>query len=174
MNARDGFVVIVWAGVVAVSACSRAPDPVPLPPPTEVVGAADVGPRTLGTSPEAAVAQPAPTIPAAPVPDPVNEAPALAASAEAAATLALVVVPADAQYVCVADVNGEQRQTSIAFAPNVAPLCRNHPEMGPCQYERNVCRRSGGRVYAEGGVEITGAMEAEYDRKVMRVRINSN
>jgi len=50
-------------------------------------------------------------------------------------------------------------------------LCARHPEMGPCQYERNVCRNSGGRVYAAGGVEVTLQMEAEYDRKVMRVRI---
>jgi hypothetical protein len=46
--------------------------------------------------------------------------------------------------------------------------------MGPCQYERDVCRRAGGRVYASGGVEITRAMEDEYDRKVMRVRFRAN
>jgi hypothetical protein len=46
--------------------------------------------------------------------------------------------------------------------------------MGPCQYERNLCRRSGGRVYASDGREITMATEAEYDRKVMRVRLKSN
>jgi hypothetical protein len=46
--------------------------------------------------------------------------------------------------------------------------------MGPCQYERNVCRAAGGRVYAANGREITLATEAEYDRKVMRVRFRSN
>jgi len=46
--------------------------------------------------------------------------------------------------------------------------------MGPCQYERDVCRRSGGRVYAAGGVEITQATEAEYDKKVLRVRFKAN
>ncbi len=85
-----------------------------------------------------------------------------------------VVVPADTQYVCVTHVDGERRATAIEFAPKVAQLCRKHPEMGPCQYERNICRRSGGRVYAEGGVEITLAKEAEYDRKVMRVRLKAN
>jgi hypothetical protein len=88
-----------------------------------------------------------------------------------AAAAAPIVVPPDTQYVCVIDRNGQRQQVPIAFAPNVAQLCRRHPEMGPCQYERNACRRGGGRVYAEGGVEITSAIEAEYDRKVMRVRV---
>ena len=53
-------------------------------------------------------------------------------------------------------------------------MCRRHPEMGPCQYERDLCRKSGGRVYASDGAEITLATEAEYDRKVMRVRFKAN
>ena len=53
-------------------------------------------------------------------------------------------------------------------------MCRRHPEMGPCQYERELCRKSGGRVYAADGTEITLATEAEYDRKVMRVRFRAN
>lgn len=85
-----------------------------------------------------------------------------------------VVVPPGVQYVCVVDAGGERRQTTIEFAPKVADLCARHPEMGPCQYERNLCRRGGGRVYAAGGVEITMATEAEYDRKVMRVRFRAN
>ena len=85
-----------------------------------------------------------------------------------------IVVPADAIYVCVTDNGGQQAQTVIAFAPNVHALCRRHPEMGPCQYERNVCRSAGGRVFAANGQEITMATEAEYDRKVMRVRFRSN
>ena len=56
----------------------------------------------------------------------------------------------------------------------LALLCRKHPEMGPCQYERNNCRASGGRVFAADGVEITMATEAEYDKKVMRVRFRAN
>ena len=36
---------------------------------------------------------------------------------------------------------------------------------------RNACRRSGGRVYAADGSEVTQADEAEYDKKVMRVRV---
>jgi hypothetical protein len=82
-----------------------------------------------------------------------------------------VAVPAGSIYVCVSESGGVRRETAIAFTPEVGALCAKHPEMGPCQYERNACRRSGGRVYAAGGVEITLQMEAEYDRKVMRVLI---
>ena len=85
-----------------------------------------------------------------------------------------IVVPANTQYVCVIDTKGQQQQTAIEFAPKVAALCRKHPEMGPCQYERNNCRASGGRVFAADGVEITKATEAEYDKKVMRVRFRAN
>jgi hypothetical protein len=46
--------------------------------------------------------------------------------------------------------------------------------MGPCQYERNACRGRGGRVFAAGGVEITNATEAEYDKKVSRTRFRAN
>ena len=67
-----------------------------------------------------------------------------------------------------------RQTTAIEFSPKVGQLCAKDPEMGPCQYERNVCRRSGGRVYAANGIEITMATEAEYDKKVMRVRLKSN
>ena len=53
-------------------------------------------------------------------------------------------------------------------------LCKRHPEMGPCQYERDLCRRSGGRVFAANGQEITRQIEDEYDRKVMRARFRAN
>ena len=60
------------------------------------------------------------------------------------------------------------------LAARAGELCRKHPEMGPCQYERELCRNSGGRVFATGGTEITAATEAEYDKKVMRVRFRAN
>jgi hypothetical protein len=85
-----------------------------------------------------------------------------------------VVLPPNAQYVCVTEAAGQRQQTVIEFTPNVATLCVKHPEMGPCQYERNACRRSGGRVFAAEGKEITLATEAEYDKKVMRIRLKSN
>jgi hypothetical protein len=45
--------------------------------------------------------------------------------------------------------------------------------MGVCQYEREACRRDGGRVFDARGVEITKQIEAEYDRKVMRTRFRA-
>jgi hypothetical protein len=85
-----------------------------------------------------------------------------------------VVLPDGSLYVCVTEAAGVRQQTVIEFPPNVGALCAKHPEMGPCQYERQVCRGRGGRVYAAGGVEITLQTEAEYDRKVMRVRFKAN
>ena len=46
--------------------------------------------------------------------------------------------------------------------------------MLPCQYERDICRRNGGRVFAADGTEITMATEAEYDKKVFRVRFRAD
>ena len=85
-----------------------------------------------------------------------------------------VAVPAGAVYVCVVGSGDQRRITAIEFVPKVAALCAKHPEMGPCQYEREGCRRSGGRVIAADGKEITKATEAEYDRKVMRVRLRGD
>ena len=87
---------------------------------------------------------------------------------------ASVVVPPGVIYVCISEAGGVRTQTAIEFAPKVGALCAKHPEMGPCQYERDICRRSGGRVFATGGVEITAQTEAEYDKKVMRVRFKAN
>jgi len=93
---------------------------------------------------------------------------------EAPPAVAPIALPAGAIYVCVVDKAGAREQTVIDFAPKVHELCRRHPEMGPCQYERNQCRAAGGRVYAGGGEEITLAREAEYDKKVLRVRFRAN
>ena len=73
-------------------------------------------------------------------------------------------------YVC--DESGTK--TSIEYEPRVEQLCRRHPEMGPCQYERNACRAKGGRVYTAKGEEVTLAVEAEYDRVVRRVRFQGD
>ena len=139
---------------LVLAACSPPREPVPLTPPEDAAGAAVVRRPLPEAPPAVAMANAAP--PSAP------------------ATVPPIVVPAGSQYVCVADANGERRQTAIEFVPKVADLCRKHPEMGPCQYERNLCRHSGGRVYADGGAEITMQTEAEYDRKVMRVRFKAN
>ena len=135
--------------VVLLSACSPAPvekNAAPLTPPA-AAARASVARRAI---PEPAVA-PAP-----------------------ASSAATVVIPPGAIYVCVADAGGMRQTTAIEFAPKVGALCAKYPEMGPCQYERNVCRGRGGRVYAANGAEITMQTEAEYDKKVMRVRLKSN
>ncbi len=122
----------------------------------------------IGTAPVVRQALPATPTPAAPTPS------AAAVPVPAPGALASVTLPAGVQYVCVADRGGTRQQTTIEFVPKVADLCRRHPEMGPCQYERNLCRHSGGRVFAANGVEITMQIEAEYDKKVMRVRFQAN
>lgn len=166
---------LVVAASFCIAACS-APEPVPLTRPGEVEGAAVVRRPMPAPTPAPAIA-PAPAAPAVPgSPAPAGAAPGAREASAAKRPSVAVVVPPDVQYVCVVagQANGETRQTAIEFAPNVAKLCRRHPEMGPCQYERNLCRASGGRVYAAGGVEITLATEAEYDRKVMRVRFKAD
>jgi hypothetical protein len=143
---RHACATLIAAALLA--ACSPAPTtttPVPITPPGDVAGAAVV---------RKAIPEPAPATPSAAAPE--------------------IVVPPGALYVCVSEVAGVRQTTAIEFAPKVGALCAKDPEMGPCQYERNVCRKSGGRVYAANGVEITMATEAEYDKKVMRVRFKSN
>ena len=82
-------------------------------------------------------------------------------------------IPTGAVYVCAAGSGTDRRIAVIELEEKVAAICRRHPEMGPCQNARNACRRSGGRVYAADGSEITQADEAEYDKKVLRVRVGS-
>jgi len=77
-------------------------------------------------------------------------------------------------YVCVVGTGTTQQRTPIELSASVDKLCRKAPEMGPCQYEREVCRRRGGKVYTTTGVEITKQVETEYDRRVMRIRMKSN
>jgi hypothetical protein len=128
-------------------------EPVPITPPAESAGAPVVR---------------------RPLPESSPTAPSTASVAPRSATREPpVVVPPGVVYVCVSESGGVRTQTAIEFAPKVGAMCAKHPEMGPCQYERDVCRRSGGRVYAAGGVEITAQTEAEYDKKVLRVRFKA-
>lgn len=142
------------AVAILVAGCGAPKAPVPVTPPGDVATAPVVR-QALPSTPTPAAAPPA-------------------SPAPSAGALAAVTLPDGAQYVCVADRGGTRQQTTIEFVPKVADLCRRHPEMGPCQYERNLCRRSGGRVFAANGVEITMQTEAEYDKKVMRVRFQAN
>jgi len=80
-------------------------------------------------------------------------------------------LPPGVVYVCAAGSGTDRKIEAIKLDEKVAALCRRHTEMGPCQSARNACRSSGGRVYAADGSEITQADEAEYDKKVMRLRV---
>jgi hypothetical protein len=80
-------------------------------------------------------------------------------------------IPVGAVYVCAAGTGKDLTIAAIELQEKVASICRRHTEMGRCQNARNACRRSGGRVYAADGSEVTQADEAEYDRKVMRRRV---
>ena len=127
-------------------------------------------PADAATSP--VVRRPVPEVPAAPAlsTEARRTAPELAASvAVPGAVAAPVFVPRGTLYVCVSERAGQRKETAIEFTPRVEQLCRKHPEMGPCQYEREICRRSGGRVFAANGQEITRLTEAEYNKRVMRV-----
>ena len=156
--------IAVIAAILA--GCAAPPrEPVPITPPSEVASA------PVARLPVV----PAPSRPAiVPVPAPATPPATPAAPAVASSRIDPASVPAGAIYVCENGSGANRRLTAIQFDPKVGDLCRRHPEMGPCQYERNLCRQSGGRVYAADGREITMATEAEFDRKVMRVRFKSN
>ena len=130
----------------------------------------------------AACAGPKPPLPATPavqtpetavVRRPLESGEAAKPSATDAAAPPVARAP-NALYVCVADTGGQRKETAIELAPNMLSLCQRHPEMGPCQYERDLCRKNGGRVFTADGREVTRAVEDEYDRKVMRVRFRAN
>jgi hypothetical protein len=156
-NDIRSFIPALVASVLALAACTApqvAKSPLPLTPPEE-----------QSTAP--VVRRPLPEPPAAPTPP---SAPEIIAPAPPP-----IVMPPHALYVCVTESAGQRQQTVIEFSSaKVRELCSKHPEMGPCQYEREMCRRNGGRVFAANNQEITLAIEEEYDRKVMRVRFKSN
>jgi hypothetical protein len=138
----------VFASAAILAGCTPPPAGPPVMLPEAGAPAPPVVRRPVPPPPPAA----APTVPAEPP----------------------VAIPAGAIYVCVVGFGDQRSVTAIEFVPKVAALCEKNPEMGPCQYEREVCRRNAGRVYAADGKEITKATEAEYDQRMLRVRINSN
>ncbi len=148
------------------SSASPPTSPSPTTSPSPDTATATAQPRASAPPPAAAtqlaLAAPARTAPA--VPSLPGAAPPVAIPAN---------VPPGTLYVCTATVNGQTQQTAIEYEPRVKQLCSKHPEMSVCQYERDACRASGGRVHTAAGVEITRQTEAEYDKKVMRVRFRA-
>ena len=154
LTARGAFLGGVMLFLIGSCAQETAKAPLPVTPPEDRANAPVIR-RPL---------------PETPIPPPPGAPPGVLVPAPANA----IVLPPNAQYVCVTEAAGQRQQTVIEFSPKVAGLCLKHPEMGPCQYERNACRKSGGRVFAAEGKEITMATEAEYDKKVIRIRLKSN
>lgn len=113
------------------------------------------------TPPPTATAPPAPVVAAVP-PQAVLPSPPVA--------LPATDLPPGPIYGC--EIAGTR--TPIVYADNVESLCRRHPEMGVCQYERDQCRARGGRVFTARGDEVTRAVEAEYDKRVQRVRFQAD
>jgi len=142
-------IVAITSVVLVLAGCASAPQSTfPVTPPQ------DVAVSPIVRAPVAQTPLPAPT------PD---------TDKVAAAPLLPVVVPPNTLYVCVTDVQGVREQTAIEFSPKVGVLCRKHPEMSACKYERSICRTHGGRVFAANGLEITQLTEMEYDKRVLRV-----
>lgn len=107
---------------------------------------------------------------------PSTAAPAVPAPATSVPTPPVAVVlpaadpPAGPLYTC--ERNGVR--DPLPLAPAVDQLCRRHPEMNPCQYERDQCRAGGGRVFTARDEEVTRAVEAEYDKRVVRIRLQAD
>ena len=145
-RARGGHALAALAiGIVLLAGCQQAAPPVPPAPST--------------------VPAPGPAVPESPPP---KSVPAIVVPP--GVTLPSLDFPPGPLYVC--DASGAK--TAIEYEPRVDKLCRRHPEMGPCQYERNQCRSRGGRVYTQKGEEVTLAVEGEYDRIVRRVRFQAD
>lgn len=146
----------------ALAACAPTPVKEAPPAPTVTVPAPPPAPPVVEVKP-----QPPETWPDEPPPPDWKPAPSAAAIAlEAAPTPS-----GQARYQCVK--SGAGAGTPIALPPGTERLCSRHPAMGPCQYERDACRRSGGRVIRFDGVEITPEVEREYDKQVTRIRLNA-
>ena len=108
---------------------------------------------------------------------PPAHAPAAAAPAQPAVVAKAPAVrvpsldfPPGPLYFCESDSS----RKAIEYEPRVEQLCRRHPEMGPCQYERDQCRAKGGRVFTARNEEVTVAVEAEYAKAVRRVRFQGD
>lgn len=94
-------------------------------------------------------------------------------SAAQIATVASVTPAGTTRYECVKGSTGAETRVAIVFPENSGRICARFPAMGPCQYEREACRASGGRVLRYDGAEITKEVEKEYDKQVQRFRLNA-
>ena len=173
MTPRRPYLIVMSLALAACGPPDAEKPPVvssaPDRPPAAVapVGAVAAAPDLVATPPVA-------TAKSTPAPDASPAVGALVAEAPVSQAAAPALNPTDPLYYCVTGSANAPQRTPIALAPSVETLCRKAPEMGPCQYERDACRRQGGKVLTAAGTEITLQTEAEYNRRVLRVRMKSN
>jgi hypothetical protein len=130
-----------------------------------------IGVATLALLLAACQPAPPPTAPVPPLPPPAAARPAPSTPpAPAAVAMPRTDLPPGPIYRC--EVAGAS--AILPLPENIEGLCRRHPEMGPCQYERDSCRQRGGRVLTSLGEEVTPRVEAEYDKRVQRVRFQAD
>ena len=176
--------------VALLSACSQTPvvqneDPAVLQPrPIVVAPVAPVPPvAAIAPAHPAVVAPLAPLMPAIPPKDGAATSVRAATGAVAPsrsqlsagqiATAASPTPTGTTRYECVKGNVGVEARVAIVFPENSGRICARFPAMGPCQYEREACRASGGRVIRFDGAEITKEVESEYDKQVQRFRLNA-
>ena len=94
-------------------------------------------------------------------------------SAVQIAAVASVTPEGTTRYECVKGKSGSESRAAITFPEKSGRICARFPAMGPCQYERQVCRAAGGRVIRFDGAEISNDVEKEYDKQVQRFRLNA-
>ncbi len=94
-------------------------------------------------------------------------------SAAQIATNPSVTPSGTTRYECIKGKTGSETRAAIVFPENSGRICTRFPAMGPCQYERDACRATGGRVIRFDGAEITKDVEKEYDKQVQRFRLNA-
>jgi hypothetical protein len=110
-----------------------------------------------------------PTPSTAPAVSDATTTPRVSADPRAIATAAALTPSGQTRYEC---VNGTSK-AAIALPVGSDRICSRFPAMGPCQYERDACRAKGGRVIRFDGVEISPAVEREYDKQVQRFKLNA-
>jgi hypothetical protein len=161
---RGSFWLTVCATAL-IAGCAQTPPPSPTAAPDSSI---------TPTSPSVATpAAPAPAVAVAPPAPKSMEVPSAAANAQpdprVIATTSVLTPSGKTRYEC---LKGSNRMP-IGLPEGSERICSRFPAMGPCQYERDACRASGGSVIRFDGTEITKEVENEYDRQVQRFRLNA-
>ncbi len=165
LSARRGSFWLAVGAAALMVGCAQTPPPSPTAAPDSSI---------TPTSPSAVTpAAPAPTVAIAPAAPKPMEVPPAASNAQSdprvIATTSVLTPSGKTRYECVKGSN----RTPIGLPDGSERICSRFPAMGPCQYERDACRASGGRVIRFDGTDITKEVENEYDRQVQRFRLNA-